>query len=92
MMSSIAAPSSWSVDAIYLRACRNNDPLHRQASLNLIIPLKSSLHIFSISTTMSDSGNSSTLGSYVNAASGAAQRAYGAVTGDSSYQVSPFVQ
>lgn len=36
---------------------------------------------------MSDNGNSSTLGSYVNAATGAAQRAYGAVTGDSSYQV-----
>lgn len=35
----------------------------------------------------SDNSNSSTLGSYVNAATGAAQRAYGAVTGDSSYQV-----
>jgi len=35
----------------------------------------------------SDNGNSSTLGSYVNAATGSAQRAYGAVTGDSSYQV-----
>lgn len=36
---------------------------------------------------MSDSGNSSTPGSYIKAASGAAQRAYGAVTGDSTYQV-----
>ncbi|KAJ5297217.1 uncharacterized protein N7443_008110 [Penicillium atrosanguineum] len=34
----------------------------------------------------SDNGNSSTLGSYVNAATGAAQRAFGAVTGDSSSQ------
>ncbi|KAJ5220246.1 hypothetical protein N7468_009450 [Penicillium chermesinum] len=34
---------------------------------------------------MSD-GNSSTLGSYVNAATGAAQRAVGAITGDSSTQ------
>ncbi|KAJ6112233.1 hypothetical protein N7523_008294 [Penicillium sp. IBT 18751x] len=34
----------------------------------------------------SDNSNSSTLGSYVNAATGAAQRAFGAVTGDSSYQ------
>lgn len=41
------------------------------------------------STIMSDNSNSSTLGSYVNAATGAAQRAYGAVTGDSSYQVNP---
>lgn len=37
---------------------------------------------------MSD-GNFSTLGSYVNQASGVAQRAYGAVTGDSSTQVNP---
>lgn len=35
---------------------------------------------------MSD-GNSSTLGSYVNAGIGAAQRAVGSVTGDSSAQV-----
>lgn len=38
---------------------------------------------------MSDNGNASTLNSYVNQATGAAQRAYGAVTGDSSYQVRP---
>lgn len=35
---------------------------------------------------MSD-GNSSTLGSIANSATGMAQRAYGAVTGDSSTQV-----
>jgi uncharacterized protein YjbJ (UPF0337 family) len=34
-----------------------------------------------------DNGNSSTLGSIANSATGMAQRAYGAVTGDSSAQV-----
>ena len=40
---------------------------------------------------MSD-GNSSTLGSYVNQATGLAQRAMGAVTGDSSTHVSHLIR
>ncbi len=49
-------------------------------------PPTSTFHLHSTTINMSDN-NSSTLGSYVNQATGMAQRAFGAVTGDSSAQV-----